>query len=216
MRRILLLAFLFGIAMTQTGSTQSKTVEIDLAGMTIGQAPAGFAFAKTGGGRPPHWIVAADSGASGGRAIAQTDTDRTDNRFPLAIYQPLMAKNVEVSARFKPVAGRVDQAAGLVVRLQGPNDYYIARANALEDNVRFYRVVNGRREQLATANLKVASGVWHTLALKAEDDRFTVTFDGRELYTARDAIFAGAGRVALWTKADSVTHFDTIKITPLN
>ena len=80
------------------------------------------------------------------------------------------------------------------------------RANALEDNVRFYRVVEGKREQLAGTNAKVATNTWHTLTLKAEGDRFTVSYDGKELFTARDATFAEAGKVALWTKADSVTH----------
>lgn len=216
MSRTLVTAIILGAAMIQTASAQPKSVEIDLASMAVDQAPAGFDTAKTGGGQLARWVVIADSSAAGGKAIAQTDKDRTGSRFPLAIYQPLSAKNVEVSVRFKPVSGQVDQAGGLALRFKGPNDYYIARANALEDNVRFYRVVNGRREQLATADLKVAPGVWHTLALKADDDRFTVSFDGRELYTALDTTFAESGRVALWTKADSVTHFDSLKITPLN
>jgi hypothetical protein len=90
------------------------------------------------------------------------------------------------------------------------------RANALEDNVRFYRVVKGRREQLKGANTKVASNQWHTLGLRAEDSRFAVSFDGKPLFTAEDKTFATPGKVALWTKADSVTHFDTISITPLD
>ena len=81
--------------------------------------------------------------------------DRTDYRFPLAIYKPDSGKDVEVSARFKPVAGAVDEAGGIAVRLSTPGDYYVARANALEDNVRFYRVVKGKREQLASAKAKV-------------------------------------------------------------
>ena len=117
--------------------------------------------------------------------------------------------------RFKSVGGRVDQAGGIVVRFATPDDYYVARANALEDNVRFYRVVKGRREQIKGVNTKVASNEWHTLELRAEDDRFIVSFDGKELFTARDDTFSGAGRVGLWTKADSVTYFDTIAITPL-
>jgi hypothetical protein len=120
-----------------------------------------------------------------------------------------------VSARFKPVAGAVDQSGGIAVRLLTPDNYYIARANALEDNVRFYRVVKGSRQQLAGANLKVTANQWHTLALKAKGDRFTVSFDGKALYSTQDRTFPDAGKVALWTKADSVTYFDTISITPL-
>ena len=89
-------------------------------------------------------------------------------------------------------------------------------ANALEDNVRFYRVVKGRREELKGSNSKVASNQWHTLGLRAEGERFTVSFDGKTLFTADDKTFANPGKVALWTKADSVTHFDSITITPLD
>src|SRR6516165_3414807 len=125
-----------------------------------------------------------------------------------AVYQRVSAKNIDVKIRFKPVAGKVDQAGGIIVRLITPDDHYVARANALEDNVRFYRVVKGKREQLKGANIKVATNEWHTLELRAEDDRFTVSFDGKQLYTARDDTFSGAGRVGLWTKADSVTYFE--------
>src|SRR5206468_9909560 len=153
--------------------------------------------------------------ASNRQAIAQTSTDPTDYRFPLAVYQPIAARNVDMSVRFKPVGGKVDQAGGIVVRLTGPDDYYVVRANALEDNVRFYRVVKGKREQIKGASIKIATNKWHTLELRAEGDRFTVSFDGTQLYTAQDGTFSGAGRVGLWTKADSVTYFDTITITPL-
>ncbi len=116
--------------------------------------------------------------------------DRTDYRFPLAIYKPFSGKDLEVSVRFKPVAGTVDQAGGIAVRLSTPDDYYVVRANALEDNVRFYRVVKGKREQLASANAKVAANQWHTLALKAEGDHFTVSFDGKALLSAQDRTFS--------------------------
>jgi hypothetical protein len=174
-----------------------------------------FTLWRTGQGAAGEWIIVADPTAAGGRAIAQVSKDRTDYRFPLAVYKPYSGKDVEASVRFKPVAGVVDEAGGVAVRLQTPDDYYVTRANALEDNVRFYRVVKGQREQLASANAKVAANEWHTLALKAEGDRFTVTFDGKELLTARDGTIPQAGKVALWTKADSVTYFDTISIRPL-
>ena len=174
-----------------------------------------FTLWRTGEGEAAQWAVIADPTAAGGRAIAQVSKDETDYRFPLAVYKPYSGKDVEVSVRFKPVAGTVDQAGGIAVRLSTSDDYYVARANALEDNVRFYRVVKGRREQLASANAKVAANQWHTLVLKAEGDRFTVSFDGKALLSAQDKTFPDAGKVALWTKADSVTYFDTISIVPL-
>ena len=174
-----------------------------------------FVLWRTGQGGAGEWILVADPTAAGGRAIAQMSKDRTDYRFPLAVYKPYSGKDLELSVRFKPVAGTVDEAGGIAVRLSTPGDYYVARANALEDNVRFYRVVKGKREQLASANAKVSANEWHMLALKAEGDRFTVSFDGKALLSAQDRTFPDAGKVALWTKADSVTYFDTISIMTL-
>ena len=202
--------------MGTAGLTQTGAIMIAIAKMTVGAAPADFEFARTGQGRPAQWTVSADGTASGGRAIEQTSTDTTDYRFPLAVYQKMSAQNVDLTVHFKAVAGKVDQAGGIAVRLSDADNYYVVRANALEDNVRFYRVVKGQREQLEGANTKVTANEWHQLGLRAEGERFTITFDGKQLFTATDRTFAGSGKVALWTKADSVTHFDTITITPLD
>ena len=197
------------------GLTQTGVIMIAIDKMTVGAAPADFEFARTGQGGPAQWTVAADTTASGGRAIEQTSTDRTDYRFPLAIYQKMSAQNVDLTVHFKAVAGKVDQAGGIVVRLADADNYYVVRANALEDNVRFYRVVKGQREQLEGANTKVTANEWHQLGLRAEGERFTIMFDGKQLFTAADRTFTGAGKVALWTKADSVTRFDRIEIKTL-
>ena len=183
--------------------------------MDVGSAPADFDFGRTGQGGPGRWVVAGDASATGGRAIEQSSTDRTDYRFPLAIYRPLVSQDVDVSVRFKAVAGSVDRAGGIAVRLIDSDNYYVVRANALEDNVRFYRVVKSRRVEITGANTKVSANEWHTLGLKAEGERFTVTFDGKELYRATDKAITAAGRVALWTKADSVTRFDRVEINTL-
>jgi hypothetical protein len=205
-----------GALVTAAADAQPGTVRVDVASMQPGTAPPGFEFTLTGGGPISAWKVVADPTAAAQKAIAQTSQDRTDYRFPLAVYQPITAKDVDVTVRFKPVEGKVDQAGGIAVRLASPDNYYVVRANALEDNVRFYRVLNGRRQQIQGADVKVAPSQWHTLGLRAEGNRFTVSFDGKPLYTAEDGTFANPGKVALWTKADSVTHFDAISITPLD
>ena len=187
-----------GVLMSSISPAQSATTLIDISRMKPGLAPEDFAFSRTGSGDVGEWRVVDDPTASNRRAIAQTSTDPTDYRFPLAVYQPIAAKNVDVKLRFKPVAGRVDQAGGLVIRLTTPDDYYVVRANALEDNVRLYRVVKGMREQIKGANTKVAANEWHALEFRAEGDRFTITFDGKQLFTARDDAFGGAGSVGLW------------------
>jgi len=192
----------------------SRPVIVDLSTLSANLEPD-FTLWRTGEGEAGKWTVVADPTASNGQALGQLSNDRTDYRFPLAIYKPYSGKDLEFSVRFKAVAGTVDEAGGIVLRLSTPDDYYVARANALEDNVRFYRVVKGRREQLAGADLKVSANQWHTLTLRAEGERFTVSFDGNALFSAQDGNFRDAGKVALWTKADSVTYFDTISITSL-
>jgi hypothetical protein len=189
----------------------NQPVRIDLSGRA-GPGARGFALWRTGEGEAARW---AGRGCRLAVAIAQISTDRTDYRFPLAVYQPFSGINQQVTLRFKAIAGAVDQAGGLAIRLTTPDDYYVVRANALEDNVRFYRVVKGQRVQLAGANTKVLAKEWHTLALRAEGSRFAIAFDGKELFTATDTTFVVPGKVALWTKADSITHFDAIEITPL-
>ena len=183
--------------------------------MMLGSPPSGFTFARTGRGGEGEWRIVEDPTALAGRAIEQSSTDRTDYRFPLAIHDSLSAANLTVELRFKAVGGKIDQAGGIAVRLEDADNYYVARANALEDNVRFYRVVQGRREQLGGANLRVTANEWHTLGLRAEGERFTVSYDGKTLFSASDSTFTEAGGVALWTKADSITRFDQVKITPL-
>jgi len=176
--------------------------------------PAGFSIARTGKGAAAAWTAIADPDVPGGYVLAQTSTDPTDDRFPLAIYDPVTAVNLAVTVRLKAVAGRVDRAGGLAIRLADAGNYYVVRANALEDNVNLYRVVRGVRQEIKGAAVKVTSGAWHTLGLTAEANRFTVSFDGAVLFTANDSTIEHPGKIALWTKADSVTHFDGLTITP--
>src|SRR5262245_59810148 len=195
--------------------SQSAATVIAIANMEVGAAPADFKFALTGQGSPGKWIVVNDETSFAGRVIEQSSADRTDYRFPLAILEPVVAKNIDVSVRFKPIAGRVDRAGGIAVRVLDADNYYVVRANALEDNVRFYRVVRGRREQIGGIDTKVASNEWHSLGIKADGESFTIEFDGKTLFTTSDKTFVGAGKVALWTKADSITRFDQIAIDVL-
>lgn len=195
--------------------SQSAATVVAIAKMEVGAPPADFQFARTGQGSESRWSVVSDPTSFGGQVIEQSSTDRTDYRFPLAIFNSIVAKNVDVSISFKSVAGRVDQAGGIAVRVLDADNYYVVRANALEDNVRFYRLVKGRREQIDGANTKVAGNVWHTLGLKADGERFTIKFDGKILFTTSDKTFDGVGKVALWTKSDSITRFDQISIDVL-
>ncbi len=216
-RRMLLWAALAFPYLATAARAQGMGGSIDLSRYAVGPLPPDFLTSwRTGKGAIGDWRVVEDPSASQGKAIAQMSADPTDYRFPLAVYQPLQAQDVEASVRFKAVSGKGDQAGGLAVRLTDADNYYVVRANALEGNVNLYRVVKGRRQQMAGASAKVSSGVWHTLTLRAEGDQLSVSFDGKPLLTHNDRIFNGPGKVALWTKADSVTHFDRLEIRPLH
>jgi hypothetical protein len=145
--------------------------------------------------------------------VAQTSADKTDYRFPLLIADEGSFRDLDISVKFKAVAGSVDRAGGLVFRLRDANNYYIVRANALEDNYRLYHVVNGRRVQFAGANFKVTSGAWHELRVEAVGSKFVCYYDGAKKIEASDETFKDAGKVGLWTKADSVTYFDDLRVT---
>jgi len=185
----------------------------DFAKAAINQPPAGFSFARTGSGRQGSWIIKADEVAPRGpRVLAQVDSDPTNNRFPLAIADQPVIRDLRLSVRCKPVSGKVDQACGVVFRYRDENNYYLARANALEDNVRFYHVSAGKRQQIAGWDGRVTGGMWHELRITAAGDRFGVFWDNNKVIESRDSTFSEAGKIGLWTKADSITYFDELII----
>jgi Beta xylosidase C-terminal Concanavalin A-like domain len=190
----------------------AEAIILDFNASAVGTLPTGFSSAVTGGGGPASWMVVEDVAApSGGKVLAQMSTDKTSLRFPLCVYDGFTATDVTVSVSFKPVSGTVDQAAGLVARYRDKDNYYVVRANALENNVRLYKVERGNRKQLAGANVKVPSGEWQILALEVKGTHFRVLFNDALLFAADDATFNKAGKVGLWTKADSVTYFDDLR-----
>jgi hypothetical protein len=192
-------------------TTRAASFVVNLWGDKVGPAPTTFVSALTGGGGPVTWVIVPDGDKT---VLAQTSTDSTDYRFPLCVFNGLTAKDVEVSSRFKAVSGKVDQAGGLVVRYQNKDNYYVVRANALENNVRLYRVIDGNRTQFAGADVKVSSGEWHDLTLVVKGSHFNVVYEGMPLFEADDSAIGNAGQVGLWTKADSVTEFDLLTVNP--
>jgi hypothetical protein len=189
-----------------------------------GRLPQGWKGAMTHIGGPPRWEVIEDSNApSRPNVFAQLSDDPTAGRFPLAIYDKASFTNGTIAVKFKNIAGAVDQAAGLVWRYRDPENYYIARANALENNVVLYKVENGQRLALAprgtpskTYGVKheIPKGVWNTLTVEFERDVMKVGLNGEMLFEVVDSTFTTAGKVGLWTKADSVTWFDDLLIVP--
>jgi hypothetical protein len=178
--------------------------------------PTGFLSARTGAGKEARWIVRESADApSGRRVLVQVDVDETSARFPLLVAERPLLRDLRVAVRCKPVAGRVDQACGVVARYRDADNYYIARANALEDNVRLYRVQAGRRTQLASWSGAIEVARWYALALTARGAQLEVSWDGERILASEDAAFPDAGRAGVWTKADSLTEFDDLTITAL-
>jgi hypothetical protein len=168
-------------------------------------------------GRPGRWIVQADGT---NKVLAQVDPDSTRSRFPVAVLSDVAATDVDLSVRFKPISGRVDQAAGLVWRYLNQDNYYIVRANALEDNVVLYKVDGGKRTDLPLKGegrtygktIEVPAGQWSTLRVVANGGLFEVYLNGAKLYDVEDGTFTKPGQVGVWTKADSVTQFDDLTV----
>jgi hypothetical protein len=177
--------------------------------------PAGFRFGHTGGGKPGNWLVlAAKDAPSGGNVLAQVDADKTDHRFLIAVADAPALTDLALSAKCKAVSGQIDQACGLVFRYQDADNYYVTRANVLENNVRLYHVKNGKRQQIKSWSGKVKGGVWHDYKVEARGEHFVVMFDGTRVIEATDKTFAQAGKVGVWTKADSVVYFDDLNVAP--
>jgi hypothetical protein len=187
-----------------------------------GAVPAGFSSLLGGQGQPGVWAIEIDdTAARGTRVVTQTNTEGVNYRFPMLIENSVLAADVDLKVRFKAVAGKLDQAAGLVWRFADTNNYYVVRANALEDNVVLYRVKDGKREDLkpigAPANaygkkVSVPAGHWQTLEVGVRGPRFTVKFNGTDLFVVEDSTFTAPGRIGLWTKADSMTRFDDLEV----
>ena len=159
---------------------------------------------QTGDGAAKWSIENDDTAPSKPHVLAQ----RGEAQYPVALKNDTALKDGFVEVKFKPVAGKEDQAGGVVWRAKDANNYYIARANALEDNVTIYHTIDGRRVSFKSVDAKVAPSVWHTLRVDFKGNEFTVTFDGNVAIEANDDSFTEAGKVGVWTKADSVTLFD--------
>lgn len=175
--------------------------------------PAGWTVAKTGEGDGSVWKVVEDKSApSGAHALAQVAAGPRP-LFNLCVVNEPALGDLEISVAFKAVDGKVDQGGGVVWRYTDPNNYYIARFNPLEDNFRLYKVVDGKRIQLATKEaLKAPAGQWHTLAVRMKGNSIECSLNRKKQLEAKDGTFAGAGKVGLWTKADAHTYFDKMEV----
>jgi hypothetical protein len=190
------------IAATMTTPLIAETVNFD--DMKAGAPPPGWTATQTGSGAAK-WTIENDRSAPSKPNVLRQSGQAT---FPVCFKNDTKIKDGFVEVKFKPVAGKEDQAGGVIWRLQDANNYYIARANALESNVTIYHTVNGHRTEKKRTDTAVATNQWHTLRVDFRGNHFTVTFDGKKAIKWNDDTFKEAGKVGVWTKADSVTEFD--------
>ena len=195
---------LIGVLCTMSALVIGQGAMIDFDKDEVGKPPAGWTATQTGTGAAK-WAVIADATAPSKPNVLKQSGVAT---YPVCLKDDTSLADGFVEVKFKPVSGKEDQAGGLVWRARDANNYYIARANALEDNVTIYHTVNGRRTEKKRANMKVASNQWHELRVDFLGSHFVVRFDGKQALEWDDQTFKDAGRVGVWTKADSVTLFD--------
>ena len=195
-----LTALLFSLSVTVAAAAERESFDQ----AKPGSLPPGWTSTLTGEGKPVWAVVVDTSAPSQPNALKQSGTAS----YPLSLKEGTALKDGFVEVKFKPVSGDEDQAGGIVWRVKDAGNYYIARANAIEGNVRIYHFLNGKRTQFKGANLPVATGQWHTLRVDFAGSQFKVVFNGKPLFEAEDATHKDAGKVGLWTKADSVTLFD--------
>ena len=169
----------------------------------------------TGVGRPPNWQPVAAPDAPAGWALTETAADAADLRFPLCISGQTVTRDLDATLRFKPMSGTRAQVAGLMFRAQSANDYYVVRANSLDNSVRFYRVEKGKRSQLAAKEAPLEAGKWHSLRVVAANDRFEVALDGKPLFDVNDRSLPQSGAMGVWSQADSVTRYGSLLVSPV-
>ena len=197
-------ASVFTMIVTRMATALAAAETVNFDDMRVGAVPSGWTATQTGTGAAK-WSVDKDASAPSKPNVLKQSGQAT---FPVCFKNDTNIKDGFVEVKFKPIAGKEDQAGGVIWRLQDANNYYIARANALENNVTIYHAIKGKRTEKKRTNVKVSSGTWHTLRVDFSGNHFTVTFDGKKALEWEDDTFQNAGKVGVWTKADSVTEFD--------
>lgn len=175
--------------------------------LAAGSLPPAWQQGVTGKG-VPRWAVVADATAPSKPNVLQQSGSGS---FPYCVLPKASVENGFVEVKFKAISGREDQAGGVVWRWKNGDNYYVARANALENNVSLYYTANGRRITLKYVDAPVAKNTWHTLRVDFNFKKITVTLNGKTSIVLDDEHIKGTGAVGLWTKADSVTAFDDFR-----
>jgi hypothetical protein len=214
MRRVIIFVVAVSAVLMQQPSVgraqDSQTAaEIAAGGIEISPGDCG-----SGGAARRDWLVIADKTVSSGAAIEHISATPTEAEDAFAVCRSAMLKDGDLSLRFKASSRAHHQGGGLALRMASPKDYYLVKVDVLRNRALLLQVKNGIQEEIVGVDADVAADVWHTLAVRAQDDRFTVFLDGDWVFTGYDKTFPDAGRIALWTEPGSTTRFDRITIGP--
>ena len=187
------------------GIAMAETINFDTE--PVGELPKRWSAGVTGRGSA-RWSVEADASAPSSPNVLKQSGH---GDFPWCVLADAALSDGFVEVKFKPLSGREDQAGGVVWRWKDANNYYVARANALENNVSLYYTQSARRITIKYVDAPVAGNQWHTLRVEFAGTRISVALDGKRYIELEDKHIAGAGAVGVWTKADSVTAFDDFR-----
>ena len=190
------------LAVTLLAAGGTETVNFDKG--DVNKPPSGWTATQTGTGQAK-WAIVVDETAPSKPNVLKQSGQAT---YPVCLKDDTSVKDGVVEVKFKALSGREDQAGGVIWRAKDANNYYVARANALENNVTIYHTINGRRTEKKRTSMKVATNQWHTLRVDFQGNHFTVALNGQKALDWDDETFKDAGKVGVWTKADSVTVFD--------
>ena len=204
-------------SVTSAPSLQHDTI-FDFENYTTQKIPDNWSEFFTGRGDHTEWKIIDDQG---NKVLAQLSQDRPNYHFNEIVFDGFKAKNVEMEVRMKAIKGDMDQGGGFVWRFQNADNYYVVRANPLEDNVVLYKVKDGKRTDLPVlgkgrtygVDVKPLGKTWNTLKITVIDDLFTVYLNGEQIFEVKDTTFEAAGKIGLWTKADAVSYFDDLSVT---
>lgn len=187
---------------------QSSVADDAFSAATVGSLPSGWTAAKTGTGDGSVWKIQKDASAPQGKhVLTQTSSAGPNALFNLCVVEAPQTLDVVLTVSLKALSGKIDQGGGPVWRYQDENNYYIARVNPLESNFRVYKVIGGKRTQLATAKAEAATGKWHEIRIEHRGHRILCSLNGRQLLDVNDDAITKPGRIGFWTKADAVTSF---------
>ncbi|MGE0472001.1 MAG: hypothetical protein AB7L09_26230 [Nitrospira sp.] len=175
--------------------------------------PSEFQIGTLFDGRPAgEWkMLETDRAKSPPGVLGQLMAKGAEHAYKTLLINGTKSSDIELAISFLPIDGKADMGGGLIWRATDDRNYYLTRANPLEQNIRIYRVVKGVRQMLKNFDQIIDVRQWHALRVLTNGCRIQVYFDDKQVFDLCDETFA-TGRVGLWTKSDAVTYFDDLKL----